>query len=214
MDSLFPDLSDDSMSCLSALLSSFSFRTLLIWDSSIFVFVLSFSPSSKTEFWFSVLLFLSVLAYVNGQLMSNPRVIYAMSEDGVLPKALQRKNDKTNVLVLSLTVFAAICVVVLFFADTFEKILSFSIFLDSFGMATSAATLFMLRKRTRHLDGTGIYKMKFFPLQPIIFIAAYSFVCISISINTPHLALIGLGVLIAFILIYWLFMRKQTDNNR
>lgn len=163
---------------------------------------------------FSVLLFLSVLAYVNGQLMSNPRVVYAMSEDGVLPKALQRKNDKTNVLVLSLTVFAAICVVVLFFADTFEKILSFSIFLDSFGMATSAATLFMLRKRTRHLDGTGIYKMKFFPLQPIIFIAAYSFVCISISINTPHLALIGLGVLIAFILIYWLFMRKQTDNNR
>jgi len=33
----------------------------------------------------SVLLFLSVLAYVNVLLMSNPRVMYAMSEDKVLP---------------------------------------------------------------------------------------------------------------------------------
>jgi APA family basic amino acid/polyamine antiporter len=162
---------------------------------------------------FSILLFLSVLAYVNGQLMSNPRVVFAMSEDGVLPKILQKKNQRTNVLVFSLTLFAMICVIVLFFADTFEKILSFSIFLDSFGMATSAATLFMLRKRTKELDGTGIYKMKFFPLQPLVFIAAYSFVCISIVINTPTLALIGTCVLVGFVLIYFLFMRKSPVNN-
>lgn len=162
---------------------------------------------------FSVLLFLSVLAYVNGQLMSNPRVVYAMSEDGVLPKILQKKNEKTNVFVFSLSLFVAICVIVLFFADTFEKILSFSIFLDSFGMATSAATLFMLRKRTKHLDGTGIYKMKLFPLQPLVFIAAYTFVCISITINTPQLALIGFSVLVAFVLIYLLFMRKAPANK-
>ncbi len=162
---------------------------------------------------FSVLLFLSVLAYVNGQLMSNPRVVYAMSEDGVLPKILQKKNERSNVLVFSLSVFAMLCVIVLFFADTFEKILSFSIFLDSFGMATSAATLFMLRKRTKHLDATGIYKMKLFPLQPLIFIAAYTFVCISITINTPMLALIGTCVLVTFVLIYFLFMRKTIANK-
>ena len=82
---------------------------------------------------------------------------------------------------MSLTVFAAMCVIVLFFADTFEKILSFTIFLDSFGMAFSAATIFILRKRTKHLDGTGIYTMKFFPLMPVIFIAAYIFVAASIA---------------------------------
>src|SRR5260221_358499 len=86
---------------------------------------------------------------------------------------LLQLSEKKEVLVTSLTVFAIICIVVLFFADTFEKILSFSIFLDSFGMCTSAATIFMLRKRTKHLDGTGIYKMKLFPLQPLVFIAAY-----------------------------------------
>ncbi len=158
---------------------------------------------------FSLLLFLSVLAYVNGSMMSNPRVMFAMSEDGVLPSFLKRKNEKNEVLVTSLTVFAIICVVVLFFADTFEKILSFSIFLDSFGMCTSAATIFMLRKRTRDLDGTGIFKMRLFPLQPLVFIAAYVFVCISITLNSPMIALTGTCVLVGFMGIYFLTAGKR-----
>src|SRR5262249_53963754 len=119
---------------------------------------------------FSALLFLSVLAYVNVLLMSNPRVMFAMSEDGVLPKLFQKQSDKKEVLVISLTTFAALCIVILFFAQTFEQILNFTIFLDCFGMAASAASIFWLRKQTKHLDGTGIYKMKLYPLQPIIFI--------------------------------------------
>jgi APA family basic amino acid/polyamine antiporter len=154
--------------------------------------------------FFSALLFLSVLAYVNVSLMSNPRVAYAMSEDGVLPKIFQKKDEKKDVFIVALSAFAAVCIIVLFFADTFEKILSFSIFLDSFGMATSAATIFILRKRTKDLDKTGIYKMKLFPLQPIVFIAAYVFVCSSIIFNTPYIALTGACVLIGFTLIYFL----------
>ena len=158
---------------------------------------------------FSLLLFLSVLAYVNGSMMSNPRVMYAMSEDKVLPSFLKKKTEKKEVLVTSLTVFAALCIIVLFFADTFEKILSFSIFLDSFGMCTSAATIFILRKRTKHLDGTGIFKMKLFPLLPVVFMAAYIFVCGSIIFNTPMIALTGSAVLAGFMILYFLTAGKN-----
>ena len=162
---------------------------------------------------FSLLVLLSVLAYVNGSLLSNPRVMFAMSEDGVLPAFLKKKSEKKEVLITSLTVFSAICIIVLFFADTFEKILSFSIFLDSFGMCTSAATIFMLRKKTRHLDGTGVYKMKLFPLQPLIFIGAYIFVCISIIFNTPYIALTGSCVLIGFMLLYFITIGQKRSQN-
>ena len=172
-----------------------------------------FGPNGANAF--SLLLFLSVLAYVNGSMLSNPRVMYAMSEDGVLPSFLKKKSEKKEVLITSLTIYAIICVAVLFFADTFEKILSFSIFLDSFGMCTSAATIFMLRKRTKHLDGTGIYKMKLFPLLPVIFIAAYVFVCGSIIFNTPYIALTGTGVLAAFMILYFLTAgRKKIPNTQ
>jgi APA family basic amino acid/polyamine antiporter len=164
-----------------------------------------FGPTGR--YVFSILLFIAVLAYVNVLLLSNPRVMYAMSQDGILPAAFKRRDEKRDVLTVSLTAFAIISVVVLFFAETFDKILGFTIFLDSIGMATSAATIFILRRRTRHLDGTGIYKMKLYPVLPLVFIAAYIFVGISIWIDTPELAWTALAVFAAFLLLYFLVTR-------
>jgi len=158
---------------------------------------------------FAFFLFFGVLAYVNALLMSNPRVMFAMSSEGVLPKMFSRQNPKNEVLTVSLTVFAAMCIVILFFAQTFDKILNFTIFLDCFGMVASSATIFVLRKRTKHLDHTGIFKMKFYPWLPLIFMAAYLFVGTSIAIQTPDTALVGAIVLAAFMVIY--FVSKKFN---
>ncbi len=161
----------------------------------------------------SILLFIAVLAYVNVLLLSNPRVMYAMSKDGILPAAFKKKDEKKDVLTVGLTAFAAIGIIVLFFAKSFNEILGFTIFLDSIGMASSAATLFILRKRTKHLDDKGIYKMKLYPLLPLIFIAAYIFVGISIAVDTPALAAIGTGVFASFLLLYFVIVgyKKKTQ---
>jgi len=168
-------------------------------------------------FIFSGFLFLGVLAYVNGLLMSNPRVMYAMGEDRSLPAVFAKRNEKTGVLTFSLTVFAAVCIIILFFMQQFEKILAFTIFLDCFGMILSCATIFWFRKKTKHLDDTGIYKMKLFPIFPLIFIATYTFVGISIAMdykNNDYAALTGLGVLAVFTVLYFLFNKKQANQNK
>jgi APA family basic amino acid/polyamine antiporter len=151
----------------------------------------------------SVLLFLSVLAYINVLLLSNPRVMYAMSEDNILPGAFQQKN-KRGALPLALSVFAALAALSVFWAKEFDTLLSFTIFLDCFGMVLSAGSIFIIRKRTQHLNGTGIYSMKLYPLLPLIFMAAYSFVAISLLINQTKLSLVGLGVMAGFIILYFI----------
>ncbi|HWB28722.1 MAG TPA: amino acid permease [Chitinophagaceae bacterium] len=161
---------------------------------------------------FSVLLFLSVLTYVNGQLMSNPRIMLAMSEDGVLPAAFQKRSVKREVLVVSLTVFAAICIILIFFSKTFDKILNFTIFLDSMGMAASAASIFWIRPRTKDLNNTGIYKMKLYPLLPIIFISAYLFVAGSIAVQTPAAAITSFAVLAACMIIYFATAKRAKQK--
>jgi len=166
-----------------------------------------FGPAGR--FAFSILLFIAVLAYVNVLLLSNPRVMFAMSEDGILPKAFSKKDEKRDVLTVSLTVYALLSVVVLFFADTFDKILSFTIFLDSIGMAFSAATIFIIRKKTSHLDKSQIYSMKFFPLMPIIFIAAYLFVATSIAIDKPETAITATAVLAGFLILYFITNKRK-----
>jgi APA family basic amino acid/polyamine antiporter len=69
----------------------------------------------------SVFLFLSVLAYVNVLLMSNPRVMQAMSEEKVLPETFGKRTIKTNVLLTSLSVFAAMCALIVFWAKTLMR---------------------------------------------------------------------------------------------
>ena len=160
-------------------------------------------------------LFLSVLAYVNVLLMSNPRVMYAMSEDKILPPIFKMRNHKTDVLTVSLSVFAAVCIIIIFWAKEFDRILTFTIFLDCFGMILSAATIFILRKKTKHLDDTGIYKMKLFPLLPVIFILAYGFVAISITLDyktNDYAALIGIMVMAVFIALYFLLRRLKKSK--
>lgn len=150
----------------------------------------------------SILLFLSVLAYINALMLSNPRVMYAMSDDKILPGAFQRRNNR-GALTVAVSVFAALAAISVFWAKEFDTILSFTIFLDCFGMILSAASIFIVRKRTAHLNDTGIYQMKLYPLFPLIFIAAYSFVAISLLINETNTSLLGLGVLAVFMVLYF-----------
>jgi APA family basic amino acid/polyamine antiporter len=151
----------------------------------------------------SFLLFFSVLGYVNIGLMSNPRVMYAMAEDKVLPAALMRMNQR-QVLTVSLPIFAAVAVLTLVFSREFEKILDRVIFLDSIGLATAVGSIFILRRKTKHLDDSGakIYKMKLYPFMPIVYILAYLFVSVSIVIKDPWAGLLGAGLLGFFYIMY------------
>lgn len=161
----------------------------------------------QAEMVLSVLLFLGVLAYINSSLMSNPRVMYAMGADKVFPTVFTHKNAR-EAMVWPLTIFALLSAFIVFFAKEFDHILSFTIFLDCFGMALSAGSIFYIRKKTAHLNGTGIYSMKLFPLLPLIFIVAYTFVAISIAWDyekNNYAALIGISVLALFIIIYFIF---------
>ena len=109
-----------------------------------------------------VLMFLSVLAYVNVSVMSNPRVMYAMSEEGILPAIFRKKTPKRDVIIWSLTAYSAAICLTLLFTSTVEKILDYTIFLDSIGFATSASTIFILRHRKVRED-QDIYRIKWYP---------------------------------------------------
>lgn len=160
----------------------------------------------------SVLIFLSVLGYVNVNLLSNPRAMYAMGEEKALPSVFTKKTKKNDVMIVSLTVFTLISMLTLFYAQTFDKILNYTIFMDGAGMIFSAATIFYLRKKTAHLDKSTIYTMKLYPLMPIIFISAYLFVAISIYNDDPNAALNGIYIFIGFVAIY--FINKFFNNRK
>ncbi|SDP56139.1 amino acid/polyamine/organocation transporter, APC superfamily [Mucilaginibacter sp. OK268] len=157
----------------------------------------------------SLLMFVSVLAFINVNIMANPRVYYAMAEDGILPRRFKHVNQQTQVQEFGLSFFVTAVLLILFFISSFQKILSYVMFFDTIGLSTAAVTIFILRKKTKHLDKTGIYTMKWYPVIPIIFIVAYWFVTISIFIENPLAALICLGAFVTGLIIYFITKNSQ-----
>lgn len=163
---------------------------------------------STGESIFTGLLVLAVLTYVNVNLLSNPRIMYAMSVDGVLPKIFSKQHPSTQVFVVSLTVFAATAMLITFFAETFDKILGFVMILDSLGMAASAATLFYLRRKSFSQEFSNVYQMRFYPFIPALFIIAYLFVCVTCMYLYPQFGLIAAIVFFGLIGIYFLLKKR------
>lgn len=155
-----------------------------------------------------VLMFLSVLAYVNVSVMSNPRVMYAMSEEGILPGIFSKRTAKHDVIIWSLTAYSAAIILTLVFSSAVEKIVNYSIFLDSIGFATSASTIFILRRRKVRED-QDIYRIKWYPFVPLILILAYIGVATSIVWNAPIAALYGASVFVFFFVLYFLLRLRR-----
>ena len=63
----------------------------------------------------------------------------------------------------------------------------------------------------------NLYQMKGYPLLPLIFIAAYLFVGVSIFLDKPATALTGIAVLLTFIVLFFIvrsFASQKTINTR
>jgi APA family basic amino acid/polyamine antiporter len=149
----------------------------------------------------SLLMFFSVLAYVNVYILTNPRVYYAMATDGVLPPVFAKVHSKTQVQVPGITVFTVAVLVTLFFADSFGSLLNYTMFFNTTGLILGAGAIFVLRRHgTNNKDA---YRMRWYPLAPLVFIAAYLYltICIvadDVSALPAYLAAFAIGGLV-----YW-----------
>ncbi|MBM4173122.1 MAG: amino acid permease [Ignavibacteria bacterium] len=93
----------------------------------------------------SMIIMISVFGYVNISMLSNPRVISAMGRDGVLPKLFAQSDETKGVSVSALTVFTAISLISVYAGESFERILNYTIFIDSIGLGVGMATLYRLK---------------------------------------------------------------------
>lgn len=155
----------------------------------------------------SVLLFISVLTFVNSSMLTNPRVYYAMAEDGVLPKFFSKQNDQSQVQEIALTVYVSFLILFLFFGDSFKELLNYVMFCDSIGMITSAFTIFILRKKITETS-ESLYTIGFGKvLFPAIFIITYTLVAVSALISNKENLPIAIGLFLGGLPLYYLIKK-------
>ncbi len=168
-----------------------------------------FGPAGDTIF--RCLMFFSVLAYVNVSVLSNPRVMFAMSDEGILPAIFRKTTARQGVIIWSLTAYSAAIILTLFFTSAVDKLINYTIFLDSIAFAFSAFALFILRKR-RIGEDRAIFRMKGYPWIPGFFILAYMFVTISVAISDPLSAFYCLIIFAIFFILYFILRRPKANH--
>lgn len=151
----------------------------------------------------SIAIFISVAGFINTALLYNPRIYFAMAQDGLLPSIFKKVNHKTQVQQFALCFFTGIMLIALFWLGTFEKIVNYVMFLDSFALATAAATIFIFRHKMKTTNYTG-FKIKPYPLLPLVFVTMLFTVTINVFVADVKAALGGLFIFAGGLPVYYL----------
>jgi APA family basic amino acid/polyamine antiporter len=160
----------------------------------------------------SVAIFLSAAGFVNATILSIPRSLYAMAEDGVLPRVFARVNARTQVQEIALGFFAVTMLVPAFLLGSFEKLLDYVIFTDSLALVIVASTLFVLRRRDE--GGAQAFRMPLYPLLPAIYLAVLLAISAHLLVKQTPLALAGIAIFLTGAPLFFLGKRLSGAPAR
>jgi APA family basic amino acid/polyamine antiporter len=156
---------------------------------------------------------ISTLGFLSQSMLTAPRVYFAMADDGLFFRAVAWLHPHTRVPAVAIALQGALAIVIAA-SGKYEQILNYVVSIDSIFFGLTAACLFGLRKRgglqNESSKGMG-YALKVSAVVIILFIAAEWLVAASAIYKDPKNSLIGVGILLAGIPVYffWRWRNKR-----
>jgi basic amino acid/polyamine antiporter, APA family len=135
---------------------------------------------------------LSILASMMALLLMAPRVYYAMSQDGLFPRAIARLHPRRGVPDRATLLLAALATGFTL-VGTFQQIVSFFICTAIAFIALAVAGLFVIRRRDPTYAG---FRAPGYPITPALFIALVAVVVALVLLARPLQAIAGILVVL------------------
>jgi APA family basic amino acid/polyamine antiporter len=157
---------------------------------------------------FSVMVMVAVLGSMAAFTMSAPRVYFAMARDGLFIKSVAALHKSFGTPARAIALQAALSLL-LILLGTFDQIIAYFVFVILIFIGLTVATLFIFRRRK---SGSPNYLTPLFPLTPAIFLLLILVLLFLIAANNPRQALLGLGVTLLGLPIYYLLFRRQKER--
>ncbi len=155
----------------------------------------------------SVGMAVSMLATLNGTIMSGGRLPYAVARDGYFFSALADVHPRFHTPSAAIVFQAVLSVILLLMGGSFRQFFTLAIFAEWLFYMISASTIFVFRLRNPHAPRP--YRMFGYPLFPSLFIAAASVLLYyTFRENWPN-SLYGLLVILAGIPVFAWFRRHN-----
>ena len=152
-----------------------------------------------------------LISTVSAMTMAGPRVLQMIGEDFSLFSKLAACNHQG--IPVNAVVFQGLLATFFIVSATFESVLIFSSFVLAINTLFSVLGVFVLR--FKKLNISGAYKTTAYPIAPIIYLSVTLWTLTYVLISKPTEALIGLGIIAAGAVIYFLSADKtEQDSGR
>lgn len=144
----------------------------------------------------------SALGALNGSILSNARVPYAMARDGVFFKDMAKLSATTRVPVIAILI-QAVWSCVLALSGTFDQLTDCLLFASwiFYGLVTSS--VFVLRRKLPNAERP--YKTLGYPLMPLVFVLVALWLVINTLIQKPVESVVGLALIVLGLPLYLYF---------
>jgi APA family basic amino acid/polyamine antiporter len=159
---------------------------------------------------FSWIVIVAVLGSLAAFMMGAPRVYYAMARDRLFFPAIAAVHPRFRTPARAI-VLQALLASVLIFTGSFNDIIAYFIFVVVLFLAMTVAAVFVLRKK---LGRPPDFETPAYPFTPAVFLVLVTVLLAMLGSGRPKQALLGVGVVLLGIPIYYLFFRStksQTD---
>ena len=156
----------------------------------------------------AALVMVSTFGSVNGSILSDPRVFYAMAEDGLFFKSVGRVHPRFQTPHMAILFSWALAIVFILFRDFLDLAEAYVLGIWPF-LALSVIGLFVLRRRTP--GATRPYRVWGYPVVPVLFVLGTFLVIGTALWQQPVSTGISIGVTLAGLPIYWIWIRFQKS---
>ena len=145
------------------------------------------------------LLFSSV-GSLHTSILTGARVPYAMSRDRLFFQSLARLSPKTHVPIGAL-VLQGVWACILALSGSFDTLTDYVVFGSWIFYGLTTASVFIFRRRLPNAERP--YRAWGYPVVPAVFLLVTGWLLVNTLLTTPVQALIGLGLIIIGLPVYW-----------
>jgi APA family basic amino acid/polyamine antiporter len=156
----------------------------------------------------AVLISIGLIASINSLLILGPRVTQAIAGD-YKPLRFLGKENKTGSPFYA-TILLTVVALALIWSSTFEQIMTLIGFTLSMFTVMSVTGVFILRYRMKK-NGDDFYHTFGYPFIPIFFILIEGCMMIYVFVNRPVQSLIGIGITLVGLLIYFILIKSSKN---
>ena len=150
----------------------------------------------------TALFIISTFGTLHSEMLSIPRIAYAMAKDGLFFKVFGHLGKRSRVPVVAVA-FKATLACILACSGTFDQLTTLLIFALWIFFGLTASSIFVLRRKMP--DTPRPYKTFGYPVVPFVFVCVALWLVINTIMTSPLESSIGLGLIALGVPLYYKF---------